>query len=299
MKRRRASRLTVVLIPDVSRPVRRARFPRRLLLSIPLLIVLLAASTMYWHFHRIEELNLAIADLDSWSEEQQRQLAQSLEQRNRTIAELERELAGLSLQLDAMRQEMERIRQLEREIRLLAGLPSELPVTISSASLSADMERLEEELEEVKDALIEEQRIRNHTPSLWPTRSRLITSRFGMRVDPFIGKTRFHSGIDIAGTPGAPVLAPADGFVEETGYDRERGHYIILNHRIGYKTQFMHLSKTIAGKGEEVARGETIGLIGSTGRSTGPHLHYEVWHDNRAVNPEVFLQEYPQDPPAT
>lgn len=291
MKRRRKQRLTFVFIPDVSRPVRRARFPRHLLSFIPLVIVLFVSSAVYWHFARINEAARALAALDSWSQEQQHQLAQTLQERNRTIAELEEELAELSLKVSTVLQELERIRQLEKEIRLLAGLPPGNPVTISSAHLTTDMERLESALREVKDALLEEQRIRDHTPSLWPTRSRLITSRFGMRIDPFSGKSSFHSGIDIAGELNAPVYASAEGYVEETGYDRERGYYIIINHRIGYKTRYMHLNRLLAEKGDEVGKGETIGLIGSTGKSTGPHLHYEVWHNHQAVNPQAFLQE--------
>ncbi|HUC92270.1 MAG TPA: M23 family metallopeptidase [Paenibacillus sp.] len=132
-------------------------------------------------------------------------------------------------------------------------------------------------------------------PSRWPTKSRKLTSGFGYRTDPFTGRSAFHAGIDIAGLSGDPVFAAADGFVEEAGYARDKGNYVVLSHRNGLKTMYMHLKQAEAVKGDRVVRGEKIGLVGSTGRSTGPHLHFEILQQDEPVNPYRYLRLVKED----
>jgi murein DD-endopeptidase MepM/ murein hydrolase activator NlpD len=129
-----------------------------------------------------------------------------------------------------------------------------------------------------------------NAPSLWPVVGR-ITSSFGERLDPFNGEGAFHAGIDIGTTFGAPVRAAADGVVmvasQENGYGRE----IEIDHGNGIETVYGHLSGFAVTAGEQVKRGEVIGYVGSSGRSTGPHLHYEVRIRNTPVNPHKYLRE--------
>ncbi len=116
-----------------------------------------------------------------------------------------------------------------------------------------------------------------------------VTSNYGYRTDPLNKKKAFHAGIDFKGRIGDKVAATADGTVKKIGYDKGFGHYIYLSHGNQYETVFAHLSKKLVKKGATVKRGQIIGMVGNTGRSTGPHLHYEVRHRGRTVNPWKYL----------
>jgi murein DD-endopeptidase MepM/ murein hydrolase activator NlpD len=117
-----------------------------------------------------------------------------------------------------------------------------------------------------------------------------VTSGFGRRSDPFNHRPAFHGGIDFKGSIGDKVMATADGVVKETGFDRNGfGNYVILNHGNGYETLFGHLSKISVQQGGVVGRGDIVGLMGNSGRSTGPHLHYEVHWQGKAVDPKKYL----------
>jgi Membrane proteins related to metalloendopeptidases len=132
-------------------------------------------------------------------------------------------------------------------------------------------------------------------PSAWPTRSRRVTSTYGYRRDPYTGETAFHAGIDIAGRKGDPVYAAGDGTVEETGSDASRGRYIVIRHRNGLRSLYYHLADAHVEPGDTVKRGERIGELGSTGRSTGPHLHFAVNEDGESVNPLEYLELVKED----
>lgn len=117
-----------------------------------------------------------------------------------------------------------------------------------------------------------------------------ITSKFGPRVDPFNGRMAFHEGIDIANHVGTKIMATADGVVAATGHGHGMGNYVILSHGHHFRTWFFHLRKVLVKKGERVTRGKYIGELGDTGRSTGPHLHYEVLYKGEPVNPLKFMR---------
>lgn len=128
------------------------------------------------------------------------------------------------------------------------------------------------------------------TPNLWPTNSHYVTSEFGGRYNPFDGySSDWHGGLDIADTYGAPVYATASGYVEYSGWFGGYGKYIRLNHDYGYKTAYAHMSELYVGYGDYVVKGEVIGAIGSTGYSTGPHLHYEVLLWGRETDPRSLM----------
>jgi murein DD-endopeptidase MepM/ murein hydrolase activator NlpD len=129
-----------------------------------------------------------------------------------------------------------------------------------------------------------------NAPSLWPVMGR-ITSSFGERQDPFNGEGAFHAGIDIATAFGTPVRAPADGVVLKAGRGEGFGREIVIDHGSGIKTLYGHLSGFAVTAGERVRRGQVIGYLGDSGRSTGPHLHYEVLIHDAPVNPHKYLRE--------
>lgn len=127
-------------------------------------------------------------------------------------------------------------------------------------------------------------------PSLKPVEKLTLTSSFGVRSDPFRGSRAMHAGIDIPGPVGTPVYATADGVVGRSGRFGAYGNLVEVNHGKGIQTRYGHLSRIVVGGNVRVRRGQLIGLMGSTGRSTGSHLHYEVRVDGRAINPMPFLQ---------
>ena len=129
-------------------------------------------------------------------------------------------------------------------------------------------------------------------PNLWPVEGR-ITAGFGERIDPFNGEGAFHRGIDISTAFGTPVRAPADGIVTFAGDESGYGRLIQIEHSQGILTRYGHLSGFAVTEGQRVTRGQVIGYVGMSGRSTGPHLHYEVWVHNSPVNPYKFLRISP------
>lgn len=126
-------------------------------------------------------------------------------------------------------------------------------------------------------------------PSVQPVQHLTFTSNFGIRSDPFRGTAAMHSGVDIPGPVGTPIYATADGVIAHAGRKGGYGNLIEVNHGKGIATRYAHLSKILVAGNTRVTRGQMIGLMGSTGRSTGPHLHYEVRIDGHAVNPVPFL----------
>ena len=127
-------------------------------------------------------------------------------------------------------------------------------------------------------------------PSAKPVATATYTSGFGVRSDPFRGSAAMHAGIDLAAPLGTPVYATADGFVDRAEWAGGYGNLVEIDHGKGLQTRFGHLSRILVQPGQRVTRGMLIALMGSTGRSTGSHLHYEVRIDGRAVNPVPFLQ---------
>ena len=126
-------------------------------------------------------------------------------------------------------------------------------------------------------------------PTLWPVEGP-ITAGFGERIDPFNGEGAFHRGIDISSPMGTPVIAPADGVVIFASMASGYGRTIEIDHAHDIMTRYGHLMGWAVSEGERVQRGQVIGYVGNTGRSTGPHLHYEVWVHGTPVNPHKFLR---------
>jgi murein DD-endopeptidase MepM/ murein hydrolase activator NlpD len=130
------------------------------------------------------------------------------------------------------------------------------------------------------------------TPSIWPVRG-YLSAGFGNRADPFTGQRDFHSGIDVSTPIGTRVQAPAEGVVVSCGDKGAYGLTVIVDHGFGVVTRYGHLSGFNVKPGQRIRRGEVIGFVGNTGRSTGPHLHYEVWVRDQAQNPiHYILDEY-------
>ncbi len=123
-------------------------------------------------------------------------------------------------------------------------------------------------------------------PPVWGT----ITSKYGRRIDPINNKPAFHSGLDIRQERGAKVMCTAAGIVMAQGFSKGNGNYVFIKHAMSFETKYLHMEKALVKQGQKVKRGQVIGLLGNTGRSTGPHLHYEIVYKGRTVNPLRFVR---------
>jgi murein DD-endopeptidase MepM/ murein hydrolase activator NlpD len=147
---------------------------------------------------------------------------------------------------------------------------------------------LEGSLQLVRSGVERRQALAAATPSVWPAYG-WLTGGFGMRKDPFTGGPDFHAGLDISADKGTPVYSTAAGVVDSTAYTGNYGNLAIVRHDFGLATRYGHLSRFAVKPGTKVQRGDLIGYVGSTGRATGPHVHYEVWANDRPLNPLQLL----------
>ena len=149
---------------------------------------------------------------------------------------------------------------------------------------------LENRLRYVRRDVERREALANATPSIWPAHG-WLTGTFGGRSDPFTGEPGYHQGLDIATEKGQPVYATADGTVESASYTGDYGNLIVIRHGFGLATRYGHLSAFAQKVGHEVKRGDIIGYVGSTGRSTGAHLHYEILANGKLINPLQLLTQ--------
>ena len=165
------------------------------------------------------------------------------------------------------------------------------PARTHFASVLAQAKSLQERVKELVEIISEQQDLIDRTPSILPINEEnfWFSSRFGWRRSPFTGAKEFHKGLDISGRKGAPIVAPAKGKVIRRGYDDYQGNYLQIDHGWGCITTFAHLMTFNVSLGQEVERGEVIALMGSTGRSTNPHLHYQVEVNGKVVDPTNFI----------
>jgi len=147
---------------------------------------------------------------------------------------------------------------------------------------------LEGHLSIVRRNVEKRESLMNATPSIWPVHG-WLSAGYGMRADPFTGARDFHPGLDISADKGTPILATAAGKVELAAPSGDYGNLVIVDHGYGLVTRYGHLSKFAVWAGREVKRGEVLGYVGSTGRATGPHLHYEVLANGKLINPMQLL----------
>jgi murein DD-endopeptidase MepM/ murein hydrolase activator NlpD len=235
-------------------------------------------------------------------------------------AALRDQLDGIRRVVDELENGIDQVGQREREARLLAGLDPvdeqtrelgiggpdlqiEPPGTIGNAarealrtqgrrldSLQRQMEFQKKSYSEVLTALNDRREKLASTPTICPIRAGYtLSSGFGSRTDPFTGRGGWHNGLDLRAAPGTPVLAPAEGRVSFVGYNGDFGLTIHIDHGSGLETAYCHLSSASVRVGTKIRRGDRIGAVGTSGRSTGSHLHYEVWREGRPVDPASYV----------
>jgi murein DD-endopeptidase MepM/ murein hydrolase activator NlpD len=273
---------TIIFVPHA-----RARF-RQLRISTRLIAVCGAAAGVLL----IAALAFGWAFFSSSANDRQYRLAMAENDRLRSAA------ATLHQRLDGISKQMSDFESRTRRLAIVAGLAETVrsgmggPRTTGtlqdtlaneSALLSSRLTLLESQFSR-RSALIAS------TPTVWPVHG-VVNSGFGARSDPINGLPSVHEGVDISTARSEPVLATADGIVLRSGWAGEYGKAIAILHGDRYETLYGHLEQTLVSEGQQVHRGDRVGLVGSTGRSTGPHLHYEVHVDGHPVNPLEYILE--------
>ncbi|WP_028608823.1 peptidoglycan DD-metalloendopeptidase family protein [Paenibacillus harenae] len=318
---------TFVVIPDANQSVQQFRLPIMILIVVPAIIALLAVSAIVF-FSLYSKHSSFNNDLQAQLSASAAKYEQQLTEKEGSIADLQTDLVQLSEQAETMERKMAEINELEAELKQIVGInPDSSPASSSKivveeggqggqelplpdgasdslaseamkqySSIGERLEAMKPNLEETKQAVLDYQKMLNVTPTIWPADSRKVTSLFGIRQDPFTGRATYHNGVDIGGRTGDPVYAAAEGVIILSEKDGTLGNNVMINHGRGIRTRYSHLSKRLADVGDKVTKGQLIGEMGSTGRSTGPHLHYEVIVNGGHVNPIPYIKADREEP---
>ncbi len=292
-------RLAVFIVPD-SGKIRQFSFSRTLLVSLAVAVLVYTGATL-------------VFSIDFLGRKIESHQFQSVAEENTF---LNTKLASIDLSIGKLSDEVNGLVEKEKAIRTIFELPeidpqqrelgiggpgatttgsSGSPLVEATFRSEAEIDRLvalssfeKEQFNYIYDRLLEKKTDLDHTPSIWPTQGYLIRG-YGIKSDPFTGEQKLHSGLDISNRTGTPVVVTADGVVASTGYQSGLGNTVVVDHGNGFSTVYGHLSQFKVRQGQTVKRGELIGLIGNTGYSTGPHLHYEVMKFGGTVNPVQYI----------
>lgn len=212
---------------------------------------------------------------------------------------MQERLSLVTSHYEEMKATMHSLKVAEAEFRKLLGLKSKkdiLEAADFSDSGSLDMEVLNRQIHEAMESATDIRKYINEqkdlylaTPSGWPVKG-AVSSGYGHREHPRSGRTHFHSGVDLSVSQGSPVTATADGIVSFSGWTGGGGNTVVIEHGHGFSTAYAHNQKNLVKVGQRVKKLEAIAISGSTGVSTGPHVHYEIWKNGHHVNPAAYLE---------
>jgi murein DD-endopeptidase MepM/ murein hydrolase activator NlpD len=294
---------TILLVPDATNRVKRFKVPSFLPVFFVLILVSCAAFLVFIirDYQSMKIHSPQLVRLEKENELQKRQLDHLVKRIDQTtkklyeLREFDRKLRIMvNLETGEDKKEFQGVGGsapvLLQPQYNMAKTPKDLVRSMHSAidNLDREIELCEKDKTGLHKFLENQKVLLASTPSIWPTKG-WLSSRFGYRISPFTGKKEFHRGIDIATRMGAPIVAPADGIVSKIYSDHGYGKLLSVSHGYGVITRYAHLNKALVKKGQYVKRGETIALIGNSGRSTGPHLHYEVHLNRVAVDPLRYI----------
>jgi len=281
------------------------------------LIVSISAGLVIFHAGSLYALNLtrgSFKDLYSqtapiWSQEidtQKQMLNQAQENAEKNLDALAARLSKLQshvMRLDALGSrlaDMADLNEIEFDITSAPGLGGPKSINtqgtmevsdflVALEELNSKIQDRAEKLSAMESMLIDRTLQSQTLPTGSPTTDGWISSLFGMRADPMTGKMEFHGGIDYAGKTGSPILTVASGIVTWSGVRYGYGNMVEINHGNGYQTRYAHNKKNLVVVGQKVEQGQVIALMGSSGRATGPHVHFEVVNNGKPVNPKKYI----------
>jgi murein DD-endopeptidase MepM/ murein hydrolase activator NlpD len=282
---------TIIFVPHARAKFRKLKVSHRLLFSI---VSLLTSSLCLSTFFSVQYFT---------SLSQTHELSK-LRRENR---ELQSANEQFSKSVESLRTQLHTVEDRTRKLAIIAGIttldetaqggvgglrpaddPAVSPYRDDLDKMSFRSHRIAGDLSVLEQKFVAQAQLLSSTPSIAPVRG-ILTDGFGGRSDPFTGEPGTHNAVDISSAVGQPVRAPADGIVVKSEWANGYGNVIYLSHGYGYSTRYGHLSSYAVGPGQHVKRGDIIGYVGSTGRSTGPHLHYEVRLNNNPVNPLEYI----------
>ena len=304
--------LTLIAVPEEGGRVRRIQLTRRglnlVLIGLGVLFILAGLALMDYLSARFEVIHLR--HRIGQSQESNAKLLEANKYREAQIEALSGKVAGIRKKLDRMDEIDNSIRRLthlnpEEEEAAPAAMGGEGEPTVGTnfglggksdfQSFHAILDRLDQDaghrvgsMESLQKDLSSYTGTLVSVPSIWPVRG-WVSSEFGYRVSPFTGDRAFHAGIDVATPEGMPIIAPANGVVEFIGVQGNYGNTLVIRHGAGLSSLFGHLQAALVHQGQMVKRGQQVALVGNTGRSTGPHLHYEVRLNDLPVNPRRYI----------
>jgi murein DD-endopeptidase MepM/ murein hydrolase activator NlpD len=283
---------TIIFVPHARAKFRKLKVSHRLLFSlISLVTSSLCLSTFFsvQYFtslsqtHELSKLRRENKELQT-ANEQFGKSVESLRNQLSTVEDRTRKLAiiaGITTLDESSQGGSGGVRNTDADLNSNPYRDDVDKMSFRSHNLTKDLSALEQKF-------TAQARLLSSTPSIAPVRG-ILTDGFGGRSDPFTGEAGQHNAIDISSAVGAPVRSPADGIVVKAEWANGYGNVIYVSHGYGYSTRYGHLSSFAVRAGQRVKRGDVIGLVGSTGRSTGPHLHYEVRVNNNPVNPLEYI----------
>ena len=296
-------RITVVFLPDGTKSVKHLKVPR-ILFAFIILLFLSGTLSLGWIIKDYIAVKSEIPRLSSLEKENILQktqlvvLAQKIDQISKKVLELK--------EFDKRLRVMVNLEQAEDNFQFLGIGGSDPKLLNPDASLDQNrrklvpllhnsLDNLETEISLQKGEMAEllrffedQKSMLARTPSVWPTRG-WISSGFGYRISPFTNEKEFHKGLDIVNRMNAQIVAPADGIVSSAGWDYGYGKSLHIEHGYGLTTRYAHLDKILVKKGKVVKRGQVIAQVGNSGRTTGPHLHYEVHLNGVPVDPLRYI----------
>jgi len=299
---------TLIVVPDHSSAVRRYNIQKSFLVQVGaglgvLFLGAFAGTIHYFQVARDAAENRILREENLTLKSQLKSIRERIDHIGSTLDRVERfdqKLRAITLLSDPQRNlamgptETEPGAQLQApaENQFTRLNSSESPKMLSSRldKLSAEATRQEQSLQELQAYFQDQKSLLASTPSIWPARG-WVTSDFGQRLDPYTAERVMHAGLDIAAPHGKEVISPSDGTVVFAGLEGGYGNVLVIDHGYGIKTRYGHLAKITVKAGERIKRGQVVGAVGNTGRSTGPHLHYEVRVNGVSQNPRKFILE--------
>lgn len=275
---------TIIFVPHA-----RARF-RKLRVSNRQIGVALTAFVSIFAISLFTTWTFLTNQVDSTQLERVREENDQLRRVNHEFEESVRQLEHDLAEFETRARQLAIVAGLERDGRDdVPGVGGEeLPPAAVLPSLEQRTDLLAGQLAAIERGLVEQERWSAAAPTIAPVKG-VLSSGFGLRIDPFTGRRASHPAIDISTQPGQPVRATGDGIVLEAGRDGGLGNAVTISHGYGLTTRYGHMRSVSVRPGQRLRRGDVIGTVGNTGRSTGYHLHYQVFEEGRAVNPLAYI----------